>query len=283
MWGWSNESPEKAEEHAREIAKETRTKNDEQDIPLREDIIEEFSEHLYTRNESGAICLSTSTVGMTEINFYNEAPVRYKRYALITLITVSLIFLLLSPLLPVEWAFFGMLFIIASYPAVQALIWKLVLRQDGGQEGYFLKKLDEFLHQNPDWIVDTYRTPRGLNYIIMHDIFSPKDPEILGWLKQTQTRPADIRFAQKYHLFRLKISPEPMDLGIEPLAQMHWPDLNAAEKQETSEWINSYNALSAQTANLFFLKRMGPYSGTEILHPNALAIKHAYEVRAIKP
>ena len=188
-FGWSDVSQEAAQAHAEERARdafervlageplrrrEPKAPYDIEGLPIREEIVDRHGDSIITCNSYGALCLNTSNVMFTDIDFDDPGPsVQLRRLVRGPLLVGAL----LAGWWWHSWLLGIGLAAVALYAGdrISLAIHRRRLMKDGGPERRAHERIESFLVANPTWRFRVYRTPAGLRLLTLHRTYTPWD------------------------------------------------------------------------------------------------------------
>lgn len=282
-WGWSDESQQAAEAHARERAQAAldqalaapKLRNLDGhfrrmerlneyglngETPIREEILEQRGETVMTRNSYGAHCLNTPHVAIADVDYPREAPPPSLR-PLGTLAVVALgwWFLMQSQgWSAVAWASLAL-------AALVLVLWFrrwLAARQDAAKRAdpreAAIQRITHFSEKHPDWGLRIYSTPKGLRVIVTHKPMQPADADVQALFSALQVDPLYQRLCTQQQCFRARVSGKPwrMDMGGPSPQVRRWPadDKHRADRER---WSREYDNKAAQYSACQFVSQLG--------------------------
>jgi hypothetical protein len=270
-FGWSDESPAAAQEHARARTEEALEAlaageslarfepkvpyNGADGVPIREEICERHDDLVVTRNSYGARCLNTPDVLFADVDLPQGGGVNFFRWIGLYLIAaVAGAYLARS-----GWVL--VVGVVASFAlpfALQAAA--AALRKAGGvAEKGALARIRAFSEAHPQWLLRVYRTPAGFRVLVMHRTFAPEDLEVGVFFENLGTDRIYVRMCEKQRCFRARVSPKPWRIGqkshILPQRGV-WP-VAPEVLPRRREWIAQYEERSRGFASCRFVEELG--------------------------
>lgn len=286
-WGWSDQSEEEAKKHAMHRLDEaifshsqkTESKKQSYTIakPIREQIITDMGNAIITQNRYGAYCLNTNELAIADVDFDMHPSKRYFTASGTILALVAFFLLLLVPFWSAYFSLFLLLVGLLLLPKLPIWLWKWTLKQEGGIESYCLRRLDEFLKQHPEWIVDVYRTPHGLRYIVLHRPMTTEHPDIQRWFKWVKADRLYARLCHTQKVFRARLSPKPWRIHMASIPHPRWPALTEHELDERNQWNEQYKKSIQGYSACRYLGRHGPFLQDSIVHPLCATLKQIHD------
>src|SRR5579863_2856835 len=181
-WGWSDDSPEKAQAHADQrtrdamdrilageklLRRENRVAyNGADGVPIREEILSRHGQTIITRNSYGAHCLNTPDVLFADVDF--EVP---KFPFLLALGVVFACAAGVVGIAPKDRLAAGCLSIVACF-LVLAIGWRVYLRVArrvrAKPEVRALERIRRAMQSRPTWSARVYRSPAGYRVLVSH-------------------------------------------------------------------------------------------------------------------
>ena len=121
-----------------------------------------------------------------------------------------------------------------------------------------LAKVEAFSAAHPDWGLRVYETPKGLRVIVTHTALTSSSPEVQTLFNQLEVDPLYALLCAKQQCFRARVSGKPwrMDLNGLSTQERRWP-LPAAYQAARQQWVDAYEAQSAQFAACRYLAQVG--------------------------
>ena len=283
-FGWSQHSPQEAQRMAEERAAEalarrvrgefvphrepTRPYEAAADLPIREEIVEEHSQAVLTRNCYGALCLNTERVMFVDVDeadtelascvgclvgglggiaagiglaFWNGLPPkgaakRVFRYALIGAVAGA--FLL-------GW--------------LSAAFRRLTGSGEARVRGT-MRRLRRWVAAHPEWVVRAYRTPAGLRLLVMHATFDSRSTEAGEFFKAMRSDPRYVSMCVAQHCFRARLTAKPWRIGVDKRLfprTGRWPLTDPGEIARREDWLREYDQARAGYAACRFLETVG--------------------------
>ena len=272
-FGWSDESQEAAEQHARQRADEAMVRaqhdrslvrrepltpyNGADGVPIREEIVLRQGDSVVTRNSYGARCLNTPDVLFADIDVSEEPSASV---TLASAVTCSLIGVAIA-WNAVHWATLALLaggFFIVGMLA-SGIIYRWILHQGPGLEGRVIERINRFIDSHRDWNVRVYRTPAGLRVLALHRTFSPREPEVEEFFKAVKCDPIYALMCRNQNCFRARVSGKPwrmgMPLPVRPPGGV-WP-IAESKRSMREHWVDRYEHLASSFSACRFIDALG--------------------------
>lgn len=237
-FGWSEASEQEAQQMAERRAEEALQEilsgkkvrrrerklayNGADGVPIREEILSRVGPEIITRNSYGAHCLNSPRVLIADIDF--EGLQRPSIFSKLQ-----------------SW-FRG--------------------RTPESAEELSLRRIKEFLDQNPSWNCRVYKTPGGLRLIATHKMFQARDPEVLQFFRSVNVDVMYERMCLNQNCFRARLTAKPWRIGIDQHMRPRpgiWP-VHPERVATRNAWIQKYETRQKEFAACRFVKAMG--SGT---------------------
>lgn len=270
-WGWSDESPEKALEHARARVEEACESikaggdpyrrepkvpyNGADGVPIREEIVETHGDTVITRNAYGALCLNTPDVLFADVDFESRAQsLRWHMASFLVLETAAVLFSYFFHSL--GWL---LLLTLAAFALTPALAFALAKLFPENRQEAVMQRIREFMKKHPSWRLRVYRTPAGLRILAMHRTFSTQDPEVAELFGQLNCDPLYVRMCYNQKCFRARLTPKPWRVGMKRHIVPRrgaWP-VEPEVLPRRAEWVREYEAAGRMYAACGFLEEMG--------------------------
>lgn len=289
-WGWSNHSQQDAENHAQQRAQEaldavlvapTQRHLDGQfermewqgeygldgSTPIREEVLERRGASVMTRNSYGAQCLNTEHVAIADMDFPGgQKPPRFPVISAL-LLALALPWLWVTPL---HWNL-GLAVLMLLIASIGLTFWSGLSKWLHGRQQLraetekaspaqkALTKVRAFAAEHPDWGLRVYETPKGLRVIVTHATLAPDAPETQTLFNRLEVDPLYAMLCARQQCFRARVSGKPwrMDLNGLSTQERRWP-LPVAYQVARRQWIDAYEARSAQFAACRFMDELGP-------------------------
>lgn len=238
--------------------------NGAQGVPIREEIVSEHEGAVVTRNAYGARCLNTPNVLFVDIDFDAETAAGGK-YLLIAMLV------LLVAALAIGWVmrsgpltFVLSVLALLTPVAVATLARKSLVRLSGGPEQLARKRIEAYLHANPQAHLRLYRTPAGLRVLAMHRTFDPRGPDVAACFKALGADPIYARMCVNQNCFRARVSPKPWRIGIGDHLRPRpgvWP-VKPERLPARRQWVEAYEKTAQGFAACQFIEAVGSQAGT---------------------
>ncbi len=270
-FGWSDESEEKAKEHAIARVREAREiitgggethrnepkvpYNGADGVPIREEIVETHGDVVITRNSYGALCLNTPDVLFADIDFDSRSSsIRWHAAAFALLETAAV-------LLSYRHHSLGMLLLLtlAAFALTPGLAVTLAKVLPHDPQKNAMKRIRLFLESHPDWRLRVYRTPAGLRVLAMHRTFSSEDPQVDELFHALGCDPMYVYMCRNQRCFRARLTPKPWRVGIKRHVvprRRAWP-VDPAVLPARAEWVREYENASRFHAACRFIEELG--------------------------
>ncbi|TWU20495.1 hypothetical protein Pla52o_43730 [Novipirellula galeiformis] len=274
-FGWSNTSVEEAQRHAddrvrdaldRIVRGETLPRrelkvryNGADGLPIREEVIERFGEHVVSRNSYGARCLNTPDVFFADVDFQATEPDSC------TTFLISMGFSILVAIavgLQLESLAKGILVLPIAATAIHLLLhWihRISITLRGGHEPIALRRFDHFTRTHPEWHLRIYRTPNGFRVLAMHATFDPRSSQVDAAFKSLGVDRTYAVMCQKQNCFRARLTAKPWRIGIVDHLKPRpgvWP-IKQTQIPVRHAWVEKYEATAANYAACRFVKAIG--------------------------
>lgn len=273
-FGWSDESQEKAQQHADERVREAFDRvlagdrlprrepkvayNGAEGLPIREEIVQRHGQTVITRNSYGALCLNTPHVMFVDIDFDDPGPAaRLRRHLRWPLLVGAVA-------IGLWWHSWWL-----RLAAVAAALWlahvvshafhRRQWQENGGPERRAHERITGFAAAHPKWRLRVYRTPAGLRLLVMHRTFDPTDPIVQQAFASLGADPFYALMCQRQRCFRARVSPKPWRIGIaRHLAPRPgtWP-IKPERMPDRLRWVAEYEKVAAGYAACVYLHEVG--------------------------
>lgn len=250
-WGWSDISPEEAQQSARTAAQRAleRLVRGEQlrgygytDRPLREEVIERFPgpggnlDIALTRNRYGALVLNAARAMFIDLDF---PPVTAREHFS---------------------SFFGRLFG-RSKPTLESR-----------REQEICDRLDAFVREHRGWSFRVYRTAAGVRALATHDTFDPVADATLNTMLELGADPLYVRMCKAQACFRARLTPKPWRCGHHSNT-LAWPRAHGWSEQAFQRWNERYESCQQAYATC----RLVGTLGRDLIHPELQTIVQIHD------
>ena len=283
-FGWSSESQEAADAHARQRIEEavdelrrggeaglrsfTRRErrvayNGADGLPIREEIVEE-REHagvVVTRNSYGALCLNTPRAMFVDVD-RSEGPGLEGCCLGVVAGTIAG---------AVVCAYLRTGFLLAAAAAVSGAI---VLGWLGGAVGrlrwatkprnrdlvaWARARLEAWCAERPGWLAVLYETPAGVRLLVLHDEFDADAPEAREFMEHMGVDPVYSRMCRLQNCFLARVSPKPWRAGIRDKFYPGgvWPVTDPEKLARRRAWIEQYEREAPRYASCRYIADVG--------------------------
>ncbi len=222
-------------------------------VPIREEIVERFGDHLITRNSYGALCLNTPDVLFADIDAADQVPKPHSCLAFLLLAALGAgAAALLQHWLPLLIA------------AVLYIAWtnleKSHLKQLESKVGDRLKeRLREYGLQHPESRLRLYQTPAGYRILAMHQEFNPTDESTQKLLEQFGSDKLYVTMCRRQACFRARVSPKPWRVGLGEHMKPRpgvWP-IRPERMPDREAWVLRYIKACQGYASCRFIEEFG--------------------------
>jgi hypothetical protein len=288
-FGWSDSSAAEAQAHADVRVKEALERllageklprrepkipyNGAAGVPIREEIVSRHGATIITRNSYGARCLNTPNVFFADIDFAQEASLRFKFgvFAALVLCAAAIAWATHSRATGVTLSILAILF--AS--SISGAVYRRVQKAQGGAEHAARNRIRRFLDKHPEWNLRLYKTPAGMRVLATHRPFSPSEPAVAECFDALDADPVYATMCLNQQCFRARVSAKPWRIGVQghlrprpgvwPIAPERLPIRNA--------WIAEYEEAASVYSACSFLESIG--SGT--VHPATQSVQELHD------
>ena len=287
-WGWSNDSHDAAEAHARERTQaalddllaapkqrqlSSRFRRMERlndygingETPIREEILAERGDTVMTRNSYGAHCLNTPNVAIADIDTapeHRRGPPTFPALSL-GFTVVPLAVLLLQPnALSLQYLLSWLWIVVLALVFARNLRRWLAARSNRqppeDAERAALERVTAFSQQHPHWGLRLYKTPKGLRVLVTHQLLTPNAPEVQQLFNALQVDPLYARLCQQQQCFRARVTAKPWRIGINGASPQvrRWPVASVHQTQR-AEWCSHYDSTAADYSACHFIDQLG--------------------------
>ena len=280
-FGWSDESPEAAQQHAQERVEEAFQRivdgqplprrelkvryNGADGLPIREEILERVGEHVVTRNSYGARCLNSPNVFFADVDFAKS-----KSDLLIGCMSMLSTVLIVGYIAPtfenrlaqfvIGWAL--LLSAIWLGWLIGKLITRLICQFRKDDESTAIDRVRRVFSNRPDWHVRVYRTPNGLRILALHKLFDPRSAQVERVFKELRVDFLYRIMCQKQNCFRARLTAKPWRIGIKDRLKPRpgvWP-IKPEHLPRRDAWVAEYESSAGNFAACRFLFALGPVS-----------------------
>jgi len=196
------------------------------DVPLREEVIQRFTDgqgELFaavTRNGYGSLVLNTASVQFIDLDFPYVSLGDQLRYVFAKLFGRS-------PLHPYA-----------------------------RREVDISRRVEQFVEENPAWGLRLYRTAAGMRALVTHDLFSPAAESTLEVLRQLGSDPLYVRLCKMQESFRARLTPKPWRCGLKD-KPVRWPRETEDTRESFDAWLERYSSCQADYATCRFIGSLG--------------------------
>jgi hypothetical protein len=290
--GWSMQSQEDAERHARERVaevwgrwdakrsrrekrRELRSNYGLDGVPIREEIVEEYPDLgvVITRNVYGARCLNVPDVLFADIDLdaigFNHVG-----------IGCFFVFLALVVVLPcfIAWQHIGIrgflpfavLMTIAIAEFLYASWRKSHLAKHPESA---LKSVRRWCTLHSTWRIHVYRTPAGYRLLATHAPIDPRSDEAQRFARAIHGDPKYRLLCVKQDCFRARLSPKPWRMGLgERYGRRVWP-WPTEQVAARASWVAGYEIAALGYAACEFVTTIGGDSD----HPRTKAVRDLHD------
>jgi len=226
-----------------------------QGVPIREEIVEEIGDIVFTRNSYGANCLNTPNVFFADIDFPHGAPCNQTMFIILLLQIVALVAMWWT-----KSIITGIVLGVLSIPVGNLLSWafyRSILNSHGGDEELACSRVRRFVDLHPEWNVRLYRTPLGLRVLATHSRFSPKDTAVTECFSKFASDPLYMKMCNIQECFRARVSPKPWRIGIrDRICGGVWPIADHLTHSR-AEWIARYETVAKGFSSCKFIQSYG--------------------------
>ncbi|MDX1972296.1 MAG: hypothetical protein SFY68_07175 [Candidatus Sumerlaeia bacterium] len=285
-FGWSSESQQAADQHARERLQEairaiqsgTKIREREDKIPyngadglpIREEIVAEHPNAVITRNSYGALCLNTPNVLFADIDFPEDSS------GVADKLLPVLFFcgLLGGNLLKISWLIIGGLICLGLY-AIIKIYRRLWIHQIETQYTRCMNALEEFAARHPQYRFIAYQTPAGFRLLFLHALYDPRSPEVKAIFQELKVDPQYARMCHNQACFRARLTPKPWRMGMKNRFSRPavWPVQEKLQPKRKA-LLEEYNQRAGSYAACRFLKEWGEKNAAD---PTALGIQQLHD------
>tara|TARA_R110002073_G_scaffold297368_2_gene463585 strand:- start:8893 stop:9879 length:987 start_codon:yes stop_codon:yes gene_type:complete len=274
-FGWSDVSPEEAQRHADDRVRDAfdrihrgeklprREKkvryNGADGLPIREEVIGRFGEHVVSRNSYGARCLNTPNVFFADVDF--QSADLDSCAAFITNLCLGIV-VAVAIGIKFDSVLAGLVALSVASAAIHILLhWlrRLLIILRGGPEQIALRKFDRFVSNHLDWHLRIYRTPNGFRLLAMHATFDPRSSQVDDAFKSLGVDRTYTVMCQKQNCFRARLTAKPWRIGIADHLKPRpgvWP-IQAAQIPTRLAWVKRYEHEAANYSACRFVKAIG--------------------------
>lgn len=287
-WGWSSDTQDAAEAHARERAQaalddllaapeqrhlDSRFRRMERlndygisgETPIREEILAERGDTVMTRNSYGAHCLNTPSVAIADIDTAPEHRRGAATFPALSLgfTVLPLLVLLLQPkALSAQYLLSWLWIVVFALVFARNLRRWLVARSNQqppeDAERAALERVTAFSLQHPHWGLRLYKTPKGLRVLVTHQPLAPHAAEVQQLFSALQVDPLYARLCQQQQCFRARVTAKPWRIGISGASPQvrRWPVAPGYQAQRDA-WCSHYDNMAADYSACHFIDQLG--------------------------
>ncbi|MBI1290916.1 hypothetical protein GC173_06680 [bacterium] len=286
-FGWSNDSPEAAQEMADRRAAEAMQEaladkpverreprvpyHGAEGVPIREEILQEHGDTIITRNSYGAWCLNTPNVLFVDVDYEGVGGIGVFSMCFLPVlgIVASIGFGWYLNSLLLGAIIFVALTVVA--PALWQIAYALRVKLAGGRREFCVRRFERWVQRNQSWRVRLYETPAGLRALALHATFDPRSDEVLDFFRAMNADPVYTAMCMNQQCFRARLTAKPWRIGINAHMKPRpgvWP-VDPARLPERQQWIEAYEHAARSHAACRFLKELG----TGAVHRDADAVR----------
>jgi hypothetical protein len=276
-FGWSDASPEAAQAMADARAREALERavagdpigrfesrvpyNGAEGLPIREEIVGRYGETVVTRNSYGAKCLNTPNVLFADVDYSEELSLWYQFLVVAAIVLAANAALLALGAGRISLIRFGRLNIFLLFVAtfLARAVHGLFAKLRGGPERAAIRRVRQFVYDNPHWNVRIYRTPAGLRVMATHEVFHPNDFQVTEFFDALKVDPIYARMCRNQQCFRARVSPKPWRIGIQKHLKPNpgvWP-VDPYYLPARNVWLANYDQRSTDYAACRFVESVG--------------------------
>ncbi len=254
-FGWSDEGAGAAEAHAQARAdaawaalvagaavdgREPKVPYQGADgVPIREEVVERHGRVVISRNAYGARCLNTPDALFFDVDLRPGGPAPW---GWVVGVAGCLAGAFAGGALGGSWA----LPLIGAAAALGAGIHVVQRARAPGfaarAEAAARARVEVAVRRRPGWLLELYRTPRGLRGLAVHAPFDPRGPEAAALFDEIGGDPVYGRMCRAQRCFRARVSPKPWRAGVRaPLRPRPgvWP-VRPERLAERTAWVEAY-------------------------------------------
>lgn len=243
-------------------------------IPIREEVVARHGDIAITRNSYGSLCLNTPNVLFADVDAYWNPPHRLSPLGCLTLIIVGVC----AGLWQRSWLLTVMISIGGPWLASSIANFINAIKRPQGEAMARQKAMNtihEFIIGHPTWHLRVYETPAGYRLLGMHDVFDPDGEIAQQALDTLGSDPNFSRLCALQSCFRARVSPKYWRTGYRPqhhLPRARWP-FTPAQAATRDKWVTGYNSFADRFASCRFIEQLG----SSTIHPEAESVRALHD------
>jgi hypothetical protein len=278
-FGWSSESQEDAEVHARQRLEEavavlradgpeglkdfTRRErvvaySGSDGLPIREEIVEENEalDFVLTRNSYGAVCMNATGAMFVDVD---RTTSRAGCYGCLGFLTGGI--LGATGVLGMHW-FLGLVVGAICLSFLGGMLGRLLHAFDlQGKDpvAWAVRRTEQWCADRQGWLVAVYETPAGARLLPLHESFDAAEERTFEFMRFLRADPLYVRMCELQKCFRARVSPKPWRVGIGDHfpAGGTWPVTNVGKVARREAWVRVYEIESREYASCRIVDTIG--------------------------
>lgn len=281
-FGWSSDSQEAADVHARQRVEQAAaalreggpealrgfTRRERKvayagsdGLPIREEIVQEWeaADVVVTRNSYGALCLNTTRAMFVDV----DRPLSSAAgFGCIATLVGAVAGAVAGPLLlGLHW----LPSILAGAGLFAGLGMGLVKVKERGDLRrqsplrWAVARAQAWCEEHPDWRVVAYETPAGARLLPTHATFDAADARSYAFMDFVEADPLYRRMCRLQKCFRARVSPKPWRAGVTEhfRAGGVWPVADPAKLEARAAWVAKYERRAGHYASCRLAETVG--------------------------
>ncbi len=222
-------------------------------VPIREEIVDRFGDHILTRNVYGALCLNTPNVLFADVDAEDLVPAGNVCLGFFFLVGVSVL---------LKWVMGGWyaFFIGAGlYAAYLLLLFYIRRRTFSSLPNRVRQKLAGYCEQHPNSLLRLYETPAGFRILLMHQEMDPAGEEAQEFMKAFSSDQIYMTMCRRQACFRARVTPKPWRVGLTEHLKPRpgvWP-IQKERMPDRIRWVKEYEEKIRGYAACRFLAEFG--------------------------
>lgn len=293
-FGWSDESPEQAQQHAQQRAeqafaellagrkvahRERKLAYGGEGLPIREEVVARNGDDVITRNRYGARCLNEPDVLFADLDMHPQLPFGIGSAIGSVGCFLPVIGLLLG--IGLMWNSEVLLGLAALAGGVLlgvgllALLGWLNRSQPvaNATRARVRRRVEQLLERRRDWRFAIYETPAGFRLLALHATFDPRSESVQQLFHELGTDPAYAQMCALQACFRARVSAKPWRIDLDRLpTRAVWP-VPAERRAERAAWIARYEQIARSHAACRYLEDLGAAA----IHPRCAHVQKMHD------
>lgn len=247
--------------------------NGAEGVPIREEVVRRYGDHVVTRNSYGARCLNTPDVWIADVDFTERLPFSVTAVTAVSLAVASFIGVRALGSTGLGFVAFvvGLIcggFVGRGFGRAQRLVF-------GPAEVRARRRIAKFVKRRPDWRMRVHRTPNGLRLVALHSTMDPNDPECERAFRELDVDPLYAQMCLRQRCYRARLDAKPWRIGIATHMKPRpgvWP-VSPDRRERRSEWLAKYET----TARGYAACRFEVEIGDGLTNERALTVSRLHD------